>query len=242
MERSRTDPNMLVITYTSEHNHPWPTQRNALAGSTRSHQPLKNNIAPPPPPSNTKGASSSSSSSPTSYSQPQNHPKASSSSVLVTNQPREEEQEEEEEEEQEEEEENNIANNKERMMISTSTSPDNLTTAISTTTRDGEDGVLLMGHLHHHQSYGATLAEDDLNRSEDFFSELGEIEIDPLDNLLLRNASTSSRNSIVEQPGEGRGEEKEQGKALDPFIALLDWTPPPPPGDSSAFAGGEAKY
>lgn len=44
MERSRTDPNMLVITYTSEHNHPWPTQRNALAGSTRS-QPSKNNGA-----------------------------------------------------------------------------------------------------------------------------------------------------------------------------------------------------
>ncbi|KAL0534707.1 hypothetical protein IC582_028999 [Cucumis melo] len=37
VERSRTNPNMLVITYTSEHNHPWPTQRNALAGSTRSH-------------------------------------------------------------------------------------------------------------------------------------------------------------------------------------------------------------
>ncbi|XP_077253334.1 WRKY DNA-binding protein 14 [Tasmannia lanceolata] len=44
VERSRTDPNMLVITYTSEHNHPWPTQRNALAGSTRS-QPIKNNLA-----------------------------------------------------------------------------------------------------------------------------------------------------------------------------------------------------
>ncbi|KAF9623212.1 hypothetical protein IFM89_000573, partial [Coptis chinensis] len=42
VERSRTDPNMLVITYTSEHNHPWPTQRNALAGSTRT-QPPKNN-------------------------------------------------------------------------------------------------------------------------------------------------------------------------------------------------------
>ncbi|XP_047956642.1 probable WRKY transcription factor 35 [Salvia hispanica] len=40
VERSRTDPNMLVITYTSEHNHPWPTQRNALAGSTRA-QPSK---------------------------------------------------------------------------------------------------------------------------------------------------------------------------------------------------------
>ncbi|KAJ4975174.1 hypothetical protein NE237_000280 [Protea cynaroides] len=44
VERSRTDPNMLVITYTSEHNHPWPTQRNALAGSSRS-QPAKNNAA-----------------------------------------------------------------------------------------------------------------------------------------------------------------------------------------------------
>ncbi|XP_009413286.2 probable WRKY transcription factor 35 [Musa acuminata AAA Group] len=36
VERSPTNPNMLVITYTSEHNHAWPTQRNALAGSTRS--------------------------------------------------------------------------------------------------------------------------------------------------------------------------------------------------------------
>ncbi|XP_019168778.1 PREDICTED: probable WRKY transcription factor 14 isoform X2 [Ipomoea nil] len=44
VERSRTDPNMLVITYTSEHNHPWPTQRNALAGSTRA-QAAKNAAA-----------------------------------------------------------------------------------------------------------------------------------------------------------------------------------------------------
>ncbi|CAH8357933.1 unnamed protein product [Eruca vesicaria subsp. sativa] len=36
VERSRADPSMLVITYTSEHNHPWPIQRNSLAGSTRS--------------------------------------------------------------------------------------------------------------------------------------------------------------------------------------------------------------
>ncbi|KAF8390951.1 hypothetical protein HHK36_023251 [Tetracentron sinense] len=44
VERSRADPNMLVITYTAEHNHPWPTQRNALAGSTRS-QPTKTNAS-----------------------------------------------------------------------------------------------------------------------------------------------------------------------------------------------------
>ncbi|KAG6507419.1 WRKY transcription factor 22-like [Zingiber officinale] len=45
VERSRTDPNMLVITYTSEHNHPWPTHRNAFAGSTRCHAP-KNHPKP----------------------------------------------------------------------------------------------------------------------------------------------------------------------------------------------------
>lgn len=45
VERSRTDSNMLVISYTSEHNHPWPTQRNALAGSTRS-QPASKNTNP----------------------------------------------------------------------------------------------------------------------------------------------------------------------------------------------------
>ena len=45
VERSRTDPNMLVITYTSEHNHPWPTHRNALAGSSRSQPSKNNNIA-----------------------------------------------------------------------------------------------------------------------------------------------------------------------------------------------------
>ncbi|KMS96691.1 hypothetical protein BVRB_8g200770 isoform B [Beta vulgaris subsp. vulgaris] len=49
VERSRTDPNMLVITYTSEHNHPWPTQRNALAGSTRSSQPSKTSSKLSPP-------------------------------------------------------------------------------------------------------------------------------------------------------------------------------------------------
>ncbi|KAK8950112.1 putative WRKY transcription factor 14 [Platanthera guangdongensis] len=45
VERSRTDPNMLVITYTAEHNHPWPTQRNVLAGSTRTSHPPKGNNA-----------------------------------------------------------------------------------------------------------------------------------------------------------------------------------------------------
>ncbi|KAG6532648.1 hypothetical protein ZIOFF_006498 [Zingiber officinale] len=35
VERSRADPEMLHITYTAEHNHPVPTHRNSLAGTTR---------------------------------------------------------------------------------------------------------------------------------------------------------------------------------------------------------------
>lgn len=41
MERNRTDPTTLIITYTAEHNHPVPTHRNSLAGSTRSKFPDK---------------------------------------------------------------------------------------------------------------------------------------------------------------------------------------------------------
>ncbi|XP_042506081.1 WRKY transcription factor 22-like [Macadamia integrifolia] len=35
VERSRSDPGIMIITYTNEHNHPVPTHRNSLAGSTR---------------------------------------------------------------------------------------------------------------------------------------------------------------------------------------------------------------
>ncbi|KAK2995838.1 hypothetical protein RJ640_006177 [Escallonia rubra] len=37
VERNRSDPNkwVFIVTYTGEHNHPMPTHRNSLAGSTR---------------------------------------------------------------------------------------------------------------------------------------------------------------------------------------------------------------
>nr|AMP82887.1 WRKY transcription factor [Catalpa bungei] len=35
VERNRSDPGMFIVTYTGEHNHPMPTHRNSLAGSTR---------------------------------------------------------------------------------------------------------------------------------------------------------------------------------------------------------------
>ncbi|OIW02005.1 hypothetical protein TanjilG_11598 [Lupinus angustifolius] len=35
VERNKSEPSMFIVTYTGEHNHPAPTHRNSLAGSTR---------------------------------------------------------------------------------------------------------------------------------------------------------------------------------------------------------------
>ncbi|CAL4888637.1 unnamed protein product [Urochloa decumbens] len=48
VERSRTDPNTFILTYTGEHNHAAPTHRNSLAGTTR-HKFPSSAAAPPPP-------------------------------------------------------------------------------------------------------------------------------------------------------------------------------------------------
>nr|WGV38228.1 WRKY [Loropetalum chinense var. rubrum] len=47
VERSPTDLNMFVVTYTGEHTHPRPTHRNSLAGSTRNK--FSNTIIPNKP-------------------------------------------------------------------------------------------------------------------------------------------------------------------------------------------------
>ncbi|OWM88168.1 WRKY transcription factor 22 isoform X2 [Punica granatum] len=55
VERNRSDPGMFVVTYTGEHNHPAPTHRNSLAGSTRQKPatsgdpPSASNVHVPPP-------------------------------------------------------------------------------------------------------------------------------------------------------------------------------------------------
>ncbi|KAG8058661.1 hypothetical protein GUJ93_ZPchr0002g25122 [Zizania palustris] len=56
VERSRSDPNTFILTYTGEHNHSAPTHRNSLAGTTRHKLPSSSSSsssAPtqPPPPS-----------------------------------------------------------------------------------------------------------------------------------------------------------------------------------------------
>ncbi|RWV83637.1 hypothetical protein GW17_00054725, partial [Ensete ventricosum] len=48
VERSRADSAVFIITYTAEHNHPAPTHRNSLAGSTRHKLPSPEGDHPPP--------------------------------------------------------------------------------------------------------------------------------------------------------------------------------------------------
>ncbi|KAL2336039.1 hypothetical protein Fmac_010485 [Flemingia macrophylla] len=47
VERNRSDPAMFIVTYTGEHNHPVPSHRNSLAGSTR-HKPQTGETATKP--------------------------------------------------------------------------------------------------------------------------------------------------------------------------------------------------
>ncbi|XP_062223582.1 probable WRKY transcription factor 27 [Phragmites australis] len=49
VERSRTDPNTFILTYTNEHNHAAPTHRNSLAGTTRHKFPSSASPQQPPP-------------------------------------------------------------------------------------------------------------------------------------------------------------------------------------------------
>ncbi|CAL9135050.1 unnamed protein product [Musa textilis] len=48
VERSRAEPGMLVISYTAEHDHPVPTHRNSLSGSTRQKLPHPSSAAQSP--------------------------------------------------------------------------------------------------------------------------------------------------------------------------------------------------
>ncbi|KAJ4728211.1 putative WRKY transcription factor [Melia azedarach] len=69
VERNRSDPGMFIVTYTAEHNHPAPTHKNSLAGSTRQKPFTPQNTAgndsnKPPSPSSSGIKPTFSSSSP----------------------------------------------------------------------------------------------------------------------------------------------------------------------------------
>ncbi|QCE08145.1 probable WRKY transcription factor 27 [Vigna unguiculata] len=74
VERSNTETDMFIVTYTGDHSHPRPTHRNSLAGSTRSKNPTTNPPALPGSLSFQAAPFSSSSSPPLSPTSPSEDP------------------------------------------------------------------------------------------------------------------------------------------------------------------------
>ncbi|WOG89585.1 hypothetical protein DCAR_0208823 [Daucus carota subsp. sativus] len=161
VERSRTDPNMLVITYTSEHNHPWPTQRNALAGSTRTQPASKNSTTTTA--SKTSTAAASSSQNPLEVSNMKEELKENNDVDNMSTSPTKssavvkvEEQ---------------ITDDQDKKLLTEMEDPEQFTKGFPP-----------------FESYTPTLPGDSMNHipDQDFFAELGEIESDPLNLLFIQ--------------------------------------------------------
>ncbi|KAL6206397.1 hypothetical protein ACLB2K_023645 [Fragaria x ananassa] len=180
VERSRTDPNMLVITYTSEHNHPWPTQRNALAGSTRS-QPSK------------AGAGSKTSPN-TGHHQKPNSPAKEEQKAAADGM----------------NEDNHVLSPVNATVGSSSTVKEEFEDIEKLQLEIDQPLHHHHQHDsdHHHQfsnhdqgfPYRPSMPEQSNNQSEDFFADLGEIEADPL-NLLFSQCFTADE----QQKGGNKG-------------------------------------
>ena len=190
VERSRTDPNMLVITYTSEHNHPWPTQRNALAGSTRNHHGK-----------NSSGSSGSKSSQNERQQQPNvkeepRDPATTTTSTITT---------------------------------TTSTSPAAATVKEETLAGSSEElgramDAAAVGDDHSMELMDQVFSESykpmipEAGQSDDFFSDLAELESDPMSLIFSKEYMEAKPPS-----GGDRAQEKAISKDLDPFD-MLDWS------------------
>lgn len=198
VERSRNDPNMLVITYTSEHNHPWPTQRNALAGSTRNHHGK-----------NSSGSSGSKSS--------QN-------------------------EKQQQQQPNNVKEEPKDPAATTTTTSTITTTTTSTsptapavkeeTLAAGSSEALgqvmdaaavdhsieLMDQVFS-ESYKPMIPE--AGHSDDFFSDLAELESDPMSLIFSKEYMEAKPSGGGDR---GHQEKAAMSKDLDPLFDMLDWS------------------
>ncbi|RCV35203.1 hypothetical protein SEVIR_7G233300v4 [Setaria viridis] len=189
VERSRNDPNMLVITYTSEHNHPWPTQRNALAGSTRNHHGK-----------NSSGSSSGSKSSqnekqqqPNVKEEPKDPATTTTTSTITTTTST-----------------SPVAAVKEEALAGSSEALGRVMDAAVV-----DHNIELMDQVFS-ESYKPMIPE--AGHSDDFFSDLAELESDPMSLIF-------SKEYMEAKPSGGgdRAQEKAITKDLDPFD-MLDWS------------------
>ncbi|CAO2043559.1 unnamed protein product [Urochloa humidicola] len=206
VERSRNDPNMLVITYTSEHNHPWPTQRNALAGSTRNHHGK-----------NSSGSSGSKSSQNEKQQQTniKEEPKdpattATTSTITTTTTST-----------------SPVAAVKEETLAGSSSEA--LGRAMDAAAAVDHHNIELMDQVFS-ESYKPMIPE--AGQSDDFFSDLAELESDPMSLIF-------SKEYMEAKPSGGdRTQEKAIAKDLDPFD-MLDWSTTATSSAGSSFEQGK---
>jgi hypothetical protein len=205
VERSRTDPNMLVITYTSEHNHPWPTQRNALAGSTRNHHGKNSGSGS----SGSKSSQNERQQQPNVKEEPKDPATTTTTSTITT---------------------------------TTSTSP---AAAVKEETLAGSSEALgramdaavgdhsmeLMDQVFS-ESYKPMIPE--AGQSDDFFSDLAELESDPM-SLIFSKEYMEAKPAAS---GGDRAQEKAITKDLDPFD-MLDWSTTTSSASGSSFEQGK---
>ncbi|RLM75316.1 hypothetical protein C2845_PM15G20530 [Panicum miliaceum] len=190
VERSRTDPNMLVITYTSEHNHPWPTQRNALAGSTRNHHGKNSSGGSSGP----KSSQNERQQQPNVKEEPKDPATTATTSTITTTKTST----------------SPAAAVKEEALAGSSEA---LGRAMDAAV--GDHGMELMDQVFS-ESYKPMIPE--AGQSDDFFSDLAELESDPMSLIF-------SKEYMEAKPASGgdRAQEKAIAKDLDPFD-MLDWS------------------
>ncbi|KAF0921519.1 hypothetical protein E2562_007050 [Oryza meyeriana var. granulata] len=224
VERSRTDPNMLVITYTSEHNHPWPTQRNALAGSTRSHHAKNSSCSSSSSASNKNNSSSSYHQKPSVKAEPNDQATAAAAATTTTTM-----------------ETTGAAGNS----TAPSTVPVKEETMVGSSEtlvkqKSMEDAASAAAAVEHsdlmqqmfYQSYRPMIPEAG-GHHDDFFADLAELESDPMSLIF-------SKEYMATKPGGDPDKEMNViGKDLDPAY-MLDWsTTVVTTADGSSFMQGE---
>lgn len=187
---------MLVITYTSEHNHPWPTQRNALAGSTR-NQPSKNNINSSKSSPPARGSQGSQKGLTSLKEEPKDVMSHDSSTMNMVSPA--------------------VFRNSITVDVDATVKEENIEEFDKEVEMDQDgDDQISSGHEGFPQSYRPVWPEttnqqlqQQHHTDQDFFADLGEIEADPL-NLLFTHGFS------------GDDEEREDSKSLDPF-SFYDW-------------------
>jgi hypothetical protein len=202
---------MLVITYTSEHNHPWPTQRNALAGSTRNHHSKNSGGS-----SGSKNEKQEQQSNTDVKEEPNKDPAANTTTTTTTTttstittmttsaSP--------------------AAVVKEETLAAAGSSEAPLGQVMDTAAVVVDHSIELMDQVFSCESYKPMMIpEAGGHSSDDFFSDLAELESDPM-SLIFSREYMEAKPSGGDGDHRGHQEKAMTSKDLDPLFDMLDWS------------------